>query len=417
MAFEIPRTPTLLESLSQGLQLGLPGLVQGAQTRTRQQALQDFALQQGLNLPPGLPPELAQNLIQKAFDPFGQQAANVGLTTARTGQVGAETAFTTGPKTRLTDAEAIAAGQVVIGIGGTLVNRTTGQTIARGLAPQPAGGGRPSGFQEQQNLIDRLSAIPKDQRTPVQQQRLDQLLGRKPPTASQKKAQIQLDAYKAAKAIPPEQRSLFQQQTVESFEAGRPLVTVDLGEKKTTNTLALRRDFQKDSRIKDMRIIEKFTANVETAYQRSLTTKINLGPIDITLAKSFQKLTDLGSTVREGEFATTFEGQRLINRWRGKIQSFLKGGLGFTPEDRKELRDLVLALEQDSKKLFNQAMTEFSVTADEFDFNKRAIFGGVEPFEIGGQVLPQGQQRLPQAGLTPDEQAELAELNRRAGAQ
>lgn len=45
MAFLIPRNPTLLESLGQGLQAGLPGLVAGAQGRTRQQ---DLALLAGV---------------------------------------------------------------------------------------------------------------------------------------------------------------------------------------------------------------------------------------------------------------------------------------------------------------------------------------------------------------------------------
>ncbi len=163
----------------------------------------------------------------------------------------------------------------------------------------------------------------------------------------------------------------------------RPLTSVTVGDAKiTTNSLTLGRSFRTDERIKDMRTIEKFTQNMVTALARSKRQKINLGPIDIALAKSFQKLTDLGSTVREGEFATTFEGQRLINKVRGKLDAIITGGLGFTPEDRQELVDLALALQKDSQKLFNQAITEFSVTSDELGLKTRAVLGGVKPFDV-----------------------------------
>ena len=171
--------------------------------------------------------------------------------------------------------------------------------------------------------------------------------------------------------------------------------TINIGPSQiVTNSLALGRSFRTDERIKDMRTIEKFTQNMVTSLRRAERQKVNLGPVDIALAKSFQKLTDLGSTVREGEFATTFEGQRLINKIRGKVDAVIKGGLGFTPEDRKELVDLALALQEDSKKLFNQAITEFTVTSDELGLKTRAILGGIKPFDMTRQQgqAPAGQQ-------------------------
>jgi hypothetical protein len=213
--------------------------------------------------------------------------------------------------------------------------------------------------------------------------------GAGPVTRPQLQAQriLELQAKERAGTITEPERA-----SLKTLLEGRAQVQVTIGEKDIRrDTLQQRSEFAKDSRVKDIRIIEKFTRNVETAYNRSLVTGKNLGPIDITLAKSFQKLTDLGSTVREGEFATTFEGQRLINKWRGKLQQIIKGGLGFTPEDRKELRDLVLALEQDSRKLFNQAFDEFSITADELGLNKRAIFGGAKKFDVTRQQQQQFQ--------------------------
>ena len=225
---------------------------------------------------------------------------------------------------------------------------------------------------------------------------------RTPLTPTQEIKQETLNRLRRLQAIPSNQRTPAQQASIEKILEGQAQVQVTIGEKDIRrDTLQQRSEFAKDGRVKDIRVIEKFTRNVETAYDRSLTSK-NLGLVDITLAKSFQKLTDLGSTVREGEFATTFEGQRLINKIRGKTQALLKGGLGFTPEDRKEIRDLSLALEQDSRRLFNQAFDEFSITAEELGLNKRAIFGGSKKFDIVGEL--QKQQ--------PTNQTELDAINR-----
>jgi hypothetical protein len=175
---------------------------------------------------------------------------------------------------------------------------------------------------------------------------------------------------------------------------------ISVGEGKvTTNSLALNKTFKADERIKDIRTIEKFTQNMVTALDRSTRPGFkNFGPTDITLAKSFQKLTDLGSTVREGEFATTFEGQSLINKVRGKLQSVISGGLGFTPEDRKELVDLALALQEDSRKLYNKAIIETSATSDELGLNTRAVLGGVKPFEFADPEDAGAQQGV---GIPP----------------
>ncbi len=204
----------------------------------------------------------------------------------------------------------------------------------------------------------------------------------KPIPPTQQLAQSKLNLLRRLQAIPEDQRTPAQQSQIDKILVGGPQVKVDISPQNiVTNTLKVRTSFNQDPRVKDIRVAEKFTANIETAFQRSLTAK-NLGPVDIALAKSFQKLTDLGSSVREGEFATTFEGQRLINKIRGKFDAITKGGLGFTEEERREIRDLTRILIDDSKKLFNQAIDETTVTAQELGLNTRAILGGRKRFNI-----------------------------------
>ena len=217
----------------------------------------------------------------------------------------------------------------------------------------------------------------------------------KPVSSTQQIAQQKLNLLQRLQAIPEAQRTPAQQAQIDKILVGGPQVKVDISPQNiVTNTLKVRTSFSQDPRIKDIRIAEKFTANIETAFQRSLTSK-NLGPVDIALAKSFQKLTDLGSSVREGEFATTFEGQKLINKIRGKIDAVTKGGLGFTEEERREIRDLTRVLINDSKKLFNQAIDETTVTAQELGLNTRAILGGRKKFNLD-TLSPTGEFRVGQ---------------------
>ncbi len=245
-----------------------------------------------------------------------------------------------------------------------------------------------------------------------QQQQARQRLQATKPIPRETVANIRAEQIRRLQAIPEEQITQSQSQSLKRLLEGQAQVQVTIGEKDIRrDTLSERKNFAADPRVKDIRIIEKFTQNVVTAFNRSLTSK-NLGPIDIALAKSFQKLTDLGSSVREGEFATTFEGQSLINKIRGKFDSIVKGGLGFTEEERREIRDLVLVLQKDSQKLFNQALDEFSVTADELGLNKRAIFGGREKFDVPVDInKPIGLSRQE---LTPAEESRRQELLRKA---
>jgi hypothetical protein len=203
--------------------------------------------------------------------------------------------------------------------------------------------------------------------------------GATPPLSpSAEKTQREMDTAERIRAIPEEDRTPRQQQILDRYDLGRPMVEVKVGEnKEIANAMTLRREFSADQRVKNYRTAKEFVDTVNTSYQRAQTTK-NKGPVDIALAKGFQKLTDIMSTVREGEFLTTFEGMRLWNKWKGKMQSYVTGGLGFTNQDRKEIRDLSNEILNSHKTQFNNAYDEFSQSADAFKLGpyKKGIFGG-----------------------------------------
>lgn len=184
-------------------------------------------------------------------------------------------------------------------------------------------------------------------------------------------------------------------------------VEVNIGNKKTDNIFRIRDSFKKDSRVVTNATSEEFFRTIDVAFERSKRTE-NLGPVDIALAKGFQKLTDIMSAVREGEFKTTFQGQNLMNKLSGKFQAIFKGGLGFTQEDRKEIRDLSEEIVIESRKAFNNAMSENRVLAESVDLNSaqvNAIFGGRKPFAFKETRQPRGRR-------TPDQEAELQQLLR-----
>lgn len=168
MATYVPGTPPPI--LDRSLQQALMGFAQpfgqGLAVRGQQRALQQFAQQQGIDIPRGLPPGLAQQLIAQTFDPFGIQQGRAGLIGAQTEQIGVQQPFTLPP--------------------GAQRRAPGGELIAE--APfRPTAPRAPTAFEQTSAEIDRLAAIPKAQRTPTEQARLDQLLARKPKTAAERR--------------------------------------------------------------------------------------------------------------------------------------------------------------------------------------------------------------------------------------
>lgn len=183
---------------------------------------------------------------------------------------------------------------------------------------------------------------------------------------------------------------------------------------------SLRREFNTDQRVKDFRILAPKFKNMLSFLERSQKTG-QKGPTDIALSKTFQKLTDLMSSVREGEYETTFRGQALLQKLRGGIQKLIEGGEGITPEFRQELVDTARLMFEDGKLFFNQAIEEKGSIADAFNIPRPQVLGNIKPFavtntnrefqELFSLQQPQGQQVAP-VGLTPTTQAEVDAIDK-----
>jgi hypothetical protein len=148
-----------------------------------------------------------------------------------------------------------------------------------------------------------------------------------------------------------------------------------------TAATSLRKEFNTDQRVEDFRILAPKFKNMLSFLNRSKKSG-QKGPTDIALSKTFQKLTDLMSSVREGEYETTFRGQNLLQKLRGGILRLKEGGEGITPEFRQELVDTARLMFEDGKFFFNQAIEEKGSVADAFNIPRGQILGNIKPFDI-----------------------------------
>jgi len=213
--------------------------------------------------------------------------------------------------------------------------------IAAGIQPRAQAQAVPTRASAQGKEIARLQAIKN--RTPEQQKRLDSLL------------------------IPG------------------PGVTVNLGEKAITNTLALRREFQADRRVKNYQIIDRSEKALRAALEQSRIPGKSRIASDQALGVMFQKMLDPDSVVRESEYARTPEGAGIISRLKSWIPKLSRGGLAIGDKDRQALVDMAQKLLEESKRTFNQAYDEYATTAGEFGFNQKAIFGGAKKFGMSAE--------------------------------
>ncbi len=281
-----------------------------------------------------------------------------------------------------------------------------------------------SGFQSNkfQGIADQLiSQQLSRQLDPLGQQQREATLGLTeakaeearrvpPPSATQELARIRVNAInelqerdRAGTLLPAEKEAL----NKAVLPGGGINIDFSKGQLLTAAT-ALRNEFNTDQRVKDFRILAPKFKNLLSFLDRSKKTG-QKGPTDIALSKTFQKLTDLMSSVREGEYETTFRGQSLLQKLRGGIQKLSEGGEGITPEFRQELIDTARLMFEDGKLFFNQAIEEKGTVADAFGIPRRQILGNIKPFDIVntekefadlfGIAPGQPQQQQPQGQL------------------
>jgi hypothetical protein len=218
---------------------------------------------------------------------------------------------------------------------------------------------------------------------------------------SQQISQEKLNRIRTLQAIPEEQRTPEQKTSLKRLIEGQSAVQVNIGqERKVTNALAESKSFRADPRVKDFRVLQKQAERMEIAFKRAINPKNkNNVATDQVLINTLNKIIDENSVVRESEFARTGASAPARTVVKRFIDKLARGGAGISNEERKEIFEISQQFIEAGKLTFNQAYDEFSVRADEFGFNKRAIFGGAKKFDIDSE--PFSRSRQPMTATNP----------------
>lgn len=193
----------------------------------------------------------------------------------------------------------------------------------------------------------------------------------------------------------------------------RPPVTINQKDELSA-MISLGKEFSGDQRVKNYYTAREFTGTIRRAYKQALTEDRLKGPADIAMAKAFQKLTDIMSSVREGEFLTTFKGQPFWNKFFGAVKAYTKGGLGFSEQDREELLRMALQMEANLQSLFGEAYDNMLTRVEALKLDPVSVMGNASKFimtEEDKAKLPGQKNRF--GDLTAEEIMEMRELQRK----
>jgi len=271
-----------------------------------------------------------------------------------------------------------------------------------------------SAFQEKQNFIDSLAAIPKDQRTPVQQAQLNSLTGAE--TEKPKAGALQVATEGDASGFAT--GTVFQADPqgnvkVLSEPGGEGLSRAD----KVKLAVTQGKEFRDTSVVKNFKTVQTMERNIKAALKRALDPNVKSKAFaDQALVIGFNKLLDPTSVVRESEFARTPQGTALLNRLEAGVRKIKEGGVGITNEDRQELADVANELLTQSKVAFNETFSDFKERAEQIGLNEKIIFGKQKLLDIAvigntegvGSGRPERKSRF---GLTPTNTDELRRIN------
>lgn len=150
---------------------------------------------------------------------------------------------------------------------------------------------------------------------------------------------LPLDAIKKAmrnaKIAKDEDRALL----LSKLSSGSGLTSQDIFKIETD----LRKEFNLLPSTKSFSTITDAFTTINSAFNEAIRQE-GLGgskaASDTVLIVAFNKMIDPDSVVRESEFARSTQGQSLINRFSGKTEGLLRGGVGLTDEDRKTIVDM-----------------------------------------------------------------------------
>jgi hypothetical protein len=120
----------------------------------------------------------------------------------------------------------------------------------------------------------------------------------------------------------------------------------------------LRTEFNTLPEVKNYFDLQSKFSIMKDALDESRISKSNVAT-DQALITVFNKITDPQSVVRESEYARTASDLSMLNRLKGKVEKWQKGGAGLTDEDRQALVTMATKFNQASEKRYGNRLKEY----------------------------------------------------------
>ncbi|MCK4518417.1 hypothetical protein KAT92_06575, partial [Candidatus Babeliales bacterium] len=139
---------------------------------------------------------------------------------------------------------------------------------------------------------------------------------------------------------------------------------------------ALRKELQERPIVQDFEQLqpqyERVTAAMDRLYDQPDKDR-NWLAVDQTLITILNKMLDPSSVVRESEYERTPKNLSLLNRFKGKIESWTTGGAGLTNQDRDEIAYMSEQFYEIAKGKYKNETDYYSDIARDNNFNPNNI--------------------------------------------
>lgn len=130
-------------------------------------------------------------------------------------------------------------------------------------------------------------------------------------------------------------------------------------------------DLQKVKAYQDFNEISRAVGVIEAGYESSLTAK-DRNAAHQALVVGFNKLLDPGSVVRESEFDRSAEGEKLINKFRARMNKLTEGGV-ISEEGAREIYEMSKELERKAAEWAKGKVQVILNRAERFGVDKNLI--------------------------------------------
>lgn len=149
----------------------------------------------------------------------------------------------------------------------------------------------------------------------------------------------------------------------------------------------LARQFNNLPEVKEHAAVAKNVSRAREAMNEAKIPGKSLIAVDQVLINSLNKMIDENSVVRESEYARTAVDQSLLNRIRGKVEQWSRGGAGLEQTERQTVFDMIERFHKASKARYERQASFAKETATGYELDPERV---VRPVGLPDEGPAQG---------------------------